>query len=52
MEAPQQLEVLPIGTRVRIHPGRAKNTGRIVIDFYSLDDFDRISGDLGLSVDS
>ena len=41
-----------IGTRVRIHPGRAKNTGRIVIDFYSLDDFDRISGDLGLSVDS
>jgi ParB family chromosome partitioning protein len=41
-----------VGTRVRIQPGRAKNTGRIVIDFYNLDDFDRISGSLGLRVDS
>jgi len=36
------------GTRVAIRPGRAKNTGRIVIEYYSLDDFDRISHGLGL----
>ena len=36
-----------VGTRVAIVPGRAKNTGRIVIDYYSLDDFDRIAGWLG-----
>ena len=41
-----------VGTRVRIMPGRAKNTGRIVIDYYSLDDFDRISANLGLDVSS
>lgn len=39
-----------VGTRVRIMPGRAKNTGRIVIDYYNLDDFDRISGNLGLNI--
>ncbi len=37
-----------IGTRVRIKPGRGKNRGRIVIDYYSLDDFDRIAEALGL----
>ncbi len=37
-----------IGTRVAIHPGRAKNSGRIVIEYYNLDDFDRISDRLGL----
>jgi ParB family chromosome partitioning protein len=36
-----------VGTRVAIVPGRAKNTGRIVIDYYSLDDFERIAGWLG-----
>jgi len=36
-----------IGTRVVIRPGRAKNTGRIVIDYYSLDEFERIAGSLG-----
>ncbi|MBL7134677.1 MAG: ParB/RepB/Spo0J family partition protein [Phycisphaerae bacterium] len=36
------------GTRVVIRPGRAKNTGRIVIDYYSLDEFERIAGSLGL----
>ncbi len=41
-----------VGTRVRIMPSRAKNSGRIVIDYYSLDDFDRISGNLGLAVNS
>lgn len=37
-----------IGTRVVIRPGRAKNTGRIVIDYYSIDEFERIAGSLGL----
>ena len=37
-----------VGTRVSIRPGRAKNSGRIIIEYYSLDDFDRISHGLGL----
>ncbi len=37
-----------LGTRVVIQPGRAKNTGRVLIDYYSLEDFDRISAALGL----
>ena len=40
-----------VGTRVAIHPGRAKHSGRIVIDYYSLDDFDRIAGLLGVRGD-
>jgi len=36
-----------VGTRVKILPGRAKHSGRIVIDYYNLDDFDRIAGTLG-----
>lgn len=38
-----------VGTRVRIVPGRKKNTGRIVLEYYNLDDFDRIAGKLGLA---
>ena len=41
-----------IGTRVRIRGGRAKNAGKIVIDYYNLDDFDRITSALGLDLDS
>ena len=41
-----------VGTRVTIATGRAKHTGRITIDFYSLDDFDRITHGLGLEVES
>ncbi len=41
-----------VGTRVKIMPGRAKHAGRIVVDFYSLDDFDRITAKLGLQVQS
>ena len=37
-----------VGTRVSIRPGRAKNTGKLVIDYYSLDDFERITTALGL----
>lgn len=31
-----------LGTRVAIHPGRKKHSGRIVIEFYSNEDFERI----------
>ncbi len=41
-----------VGTRVTIMPGRAKHTGRLVIDYYSLDDFDRFCSALGLKVES
>ncbi len=37
-----------IGTRVAIRPGRRKNSGKIVIEYYSLDDFDRIAEAFGL----
>ena len=37
-----------VGTRVRIMPGRAKHSGRIVMEYYSLDDFDRIAELLGI----
>lgn len=39
-----------VGTRVVIQPARAKNTGKIVVEYYSLDDFDRISNALGLKI--
>ncbi len=35
------------GTRVSIKPGRAKNSGRVVVEYYSLDDFDRLTEALG-----
>ncbi len=37
-----------IGTRVMVLPGRKKNTGRIVLEYYGLEDFDRISALLGV----
>jgi hypothetical protein len=37
---------------VIIHTGRAKHTGKITIEFYSLDDFDRITAALGLAAES
>ncbi|GJM24041.1 MAG: hypothetical protein DHS20C16_04560 [Phycisphaerae bacterium] len=36
-------------TKVTIKPGRGVNRGKIVIDYYSLDDFDRIAAMLGYS---
>jgi ParB family chromosome partitioning protein len=36
------------GTKVSIQQGRRKGTGRIVIEYYSLDDFDRILERLGV----
>jgi ParB family transcriptional regulator, chromosome partitioning protein len=41
-----------IGTRVTIKPARAKNSGRLIIDYYNLEDFDRITASLGLNVES
>jgi ParB family chromosome partitioning protein len=41
-----------VGTRVTIVQGRSKHAGRIVVDYYSLDDFDRIAGCLGLKAQS
>jgi len=41
-----------VGTRVAIKPSKAKDRGRIVIDYYSLDDFDRIAAALGLKLES
>ncbi len=38
-----------IKTKVTIQEGRRKGTGRIVIEYYSLDDFDRIAGALGVT---
>ena len=41
-----------VGTRVTIQPGRAKNTGRVVIDYGSLDEFDRVAALLGAKLES
>lgn len=41
-----------VGTRVLIRPGRAKHSGKITIEYYSLEDFDRITGALGAKIDS
>lgn len=38
-------------TKVTIVEGRRKGSGRIVIEYYSLDDFDRISNALGVGAD-
>ncbi len=36
-------------TKVKIQPGRGPHRGKIIIEYYSLDDFDRISAMLGYS---
>ena len=36
-----------LGTKVRIHPGKKKGTGRLSIEFYSLDQFDGLMERLG-----
>ena len=41
-----------IGTRATIVPGRNSHTGRIVLEYYSLDDFDRITASLGMTDDA
>lgn len=39
------------GTRVAILPGRAKHTGRILLEYYNLDDFDRLAKALGVQIE-
>jgi ParB family chromosome partitioning protein len=41
-----------IGTKVSIRPGGGRHRGRIVIEYYSLDDFDRIVAALGAKIES
>ncbi len=36
-----------LGTKVRIHPGKKKGTGRLAIEFYTLDQFDGLMERLG-----
>ncbi len=38
-------------TKVTIQEGKRKGSGRIVIEYFSLDDFDRVSEALGVSID-
>jgi ParB family chromosome partitioning protein len=38
-------------TKVTIHEGRKKGSGRITIEYYSIDDFDRIASALGIGLD-
>jgi len=40
-----------LGTKVKIRPGRGKGRGKIVIEYYSIDDFDRIMDRMGVSGD-
>ena len=47
----QQLFEQSMKTKVTIVEGRRKGSGRIVIEYYSLDDFDRIANALGVRTD-
>lgn len=40
-----------LGTKVQISEGRKRGSGKILIEYYSLDDFDRISERMGVSSD-
>lgn len=44
----EQAFVRSLGTKVEINESRRKGRGRIVIHYYSLDDFDRVVGKLGV----
>ncbi len=37
------------GTKVTIQEGRRKGSGKVIVEYYSLDDFDRIASMLGVS---
>lgn len=41
-----------LGMRVTIKEGRRRHTGKITIEYYSLDDFDRVTGRLGVERDT
>lgn len=40
-----------LGTKVQIKPGRKKNAGTLMIDFYDLDQFDLLMSKLGVDVE-
>ena len=40
-----------VKTKVTIHEGQRKGSGRIIIEYYSLDDFDRIASALGVRLE-
>lgn len=40
-----------VGTKVAIREGKRKGTGRIVIQYYTLDDFDRVAERLGVKAE-
>jgi ParB family chromosome partitioning protein len=37
-----------LGTRVNIKPNKRNNRGRIIIDYHSIDEFDRLTEKMGL----
>lgn len=41
-----------VGAKVAVRPGRGKHSGRIVIEYQSLEDFDRVLAALGVNIDS
>ncbi|NLX13793.1 MAG: ParB/RepB/Spo0J family partition protein [Phycisphaerales bacterium] len=45
----EQAFVRTLGTKVDIHESRRKGSGKIVIHYYTLDDFDRIADSLGVT---
>ena len=40
-----------VKTKVTIHEGRKRGSGRITIEYYTLDDFDRVASLLGVDID-
>jgi ParB family chromosome partitioning protein len=48
IRALEEAMVRAVGTKVEIQESRRKGSGKIVIHYYSLDDFDRIAGKLGM----
>ena len=40
-----------LGTRVNIKPNKRSNRGRIIIDYHSIDEFDRLTEKMGLAVE-
>jgi len=40
-----------LGTKVNIKPNKRSNRGRIIIDYHSIDEFDRLTEQIGLTVE-
>ncbi|MBN1489132.1 MAG: ParB/RepB/Spo0J family partition protein [Phycisphaerae bacterium] len=47
----EQQFVRALGTKVEVHESRRKGAGRLVIHYYTLDDFDRVAERLGIRWD-